>query len=163
LSSAFVSASAVLAALWPTPQAVGWRHGSVHDAQHIGSVDKPRERWAGARRQGRGGRGTWLRWRELCVLESDAGDCELQISRGIRVIIRHSSPEIGDAMALVSGKRGSWRPSRCQRGADTCRRQRARSRRRWEHRSESQCRLYYRVYCRTARERYRLFGCGPGI
>ena len=129
MSSAFVSASAVLAALWPTPQAVGWRHGSVHDAQHIGSVDKPRERWAGARRQGRGGRGTWLRWRELCVLESDAGDCELQISRGIRVIIRHSSPEIGDAMALVSGKRGSWRPSRCQRGADTCRRQRARSRR----------------------------------
>ena len=128
MSSAFVSASAVLAALWPTPQAVGWRHGSVHDAQHIGSVDKPRERWAGARRQGRGGRGTWLRWRELCVLESDAGDCELQISRGIRVIIRHSSPEIGDAMALVSGKRGSWRPSRCQRGADTCRRQRARSR-----------------------------------
>ena len=129
MSSAFVSASAVLAALWPTPQAVGWRHGSVHDAQHIGSVDKPRERWAGARRQGRGSRGTWLRWRELCVLESDAGDCELQISRGIRVIIRHSSPEIGDAMALVSGKRGSWRPSRCQRGADTCRRQRARSRR----------------------------------
>jgi hypothetical protein len=122
LSSAFVSASAVLAALWPTPQAVGWRHGSVHDAQHIGSVDKPRERWAGARRQGRGSRGTWLRWRELCVLESNAGHCELQISGGMRVITRHSSPEIGrDAMALVSGKQGSWRPSRCQRGADTCR------------------------------------------
>jgi hypothetical protein len=119
----FVSASTVLAALrWPTPQAVGWRHGSVHDAQHIGAVDKPRERWAGARRQGRGSRGTWLRWRELCVLESNAGDCELQISGGMRVIIRHSSPEIGrDAMALVSGKQGSWRPSRCQRGADTCR------------------------------------------
>lgn len=122
MSSAFVSASAVLAALWPTPQAVGWRHGSVHDAQHIGSVDKPRERWAGARRQGRGSRGTWLRWRELCVLESNAGHCELQISGGMRVITRHSSPEIGrDAMALVSGKQGSWRPSRCQRGADTCR------------------------------------------
>ena len=114
----FVSASTVLAALrWPTPQAVGWRHGSVHDAQHIGAVDKPRERWAGARRQGRGSRGTWLRWRELCVLESNARDCELQISGGMRVIIRHSSPEIGrDAMALVSGKQGSWRPSRCQTG-----------------------------------------------
>ena len=108
----------------------GWRHGSVHDAQHIGSVDKPRERWAGARRQGRGSRGTWLRWRELCVLESNAGHCELQISGGMRVITRHSSSEIGrDAMALVSGKQGSWRPSRCQRGADTCRSARARSRR----------------------------------
>ena len=143
MSSAFVSASAVLAALWPTPQAVGWRHGSVHDAQHIGSVDKPRERWAGARRQGRGSRGTWLRWRvggrwrELCVLESNAGHCELQISGGMRVITRHSSSEIGrDAMALVSGKQGSWRPSRCQRGADTCRSHERAADGRWEHRSD---------------------------